>query len=211
MTRSIESWQPLRALQRWLHRMLWTLSSSAGPDLESWVRRAQGSGSAGRAAFDHIVHTESPWLLRYLRSLLGDRGLADDAAQQTWLRAYLSLGKLKEPSAFRGWIRQIATRTAFNLRRDRLTRDRYEQQAPSPTLAPDDGEAVDAEEALLASLDKLSYPYREILVLRYVEDLDMREIQTLLDLGPSAAKMRLKRARDAFRSAYQEVTHAEGP
>lgn len=68
-----------------------------------------------------------------------------------------------------------------------------------------------AEGAILACLDKLSYPYREILVLRYVEDLDMDEIQAMLDLGPSAAKMRLKRARDAFRAIYEEVADAEGP
>jgi RNA polymerase sigma-70 factor (ECF subfamily) len=191
--------------------MLWALSPHAGPDLEIWVRKAQGAGPAARSAFDHLVHTESPWLVGYLRSLLGDAGLADDAAQRTWLRAYLSLAKLQEAGAFRGWLRRIATRTAFNLRRDRGTRDRYEHAVPQAMYDPGHGEAMAAEEAILSCLDQLSYPYREILVLRYVEDLDMDEVQAMLDLGPSAAKMRLKRARDAFRAIYEEVADAEGP
>jgi len=191
--------------------MLWALAPTAGPDLEAWVQRAQGGGTAARSAFDHLVHTESPWLVGYLRSLLGDEGLADDAAQRTWLRAYLSLAKLQEAGAFRGWLRRIATRTAFNLRRDRGTRERYEHAAPQVTSDPGHGEATAAEDAIIACLDQLSYAYREILVLRYVEDLDLDEIQTMLDLGPSATKMRLKRARDAFRAIYEEVVDAEGP
>jgi len=206
---------PLGAVWRaaaWLVRLGLSLTTSGtGSDLESWVRRAQGAPPDARTAFDHLTRTESPWLLGYLRSLLGDVALAEDAAQRTWLRAYLSLSKLQEPRAFRGWLRRIATRTAFNLRRDRSTRDRYEQVVPGPMSDPGHTGAVEAHDALMSGLEQLSYPYREILVLRYVEDLDMEEIQTLLGLGASATKMRLKRARDAFRDVFEEVADAKGP
>jgi len=56
------------------------------------------------------------------------------------------------------------------------------------------------------TLARLSYPYREILLLRHVEEMALEDIATVLDVGLSAAKMRLSRARKAFMEHYEEVT-----
>jgi RNA polymerase sigma-70 factor (ECF subfamily) len=60
--------------------------------------------------------------------------------------------------------------------------------------------AVEAEARNLLEqvLPKLSYASREVLVLRYVEELSIAEIASMLNLGESAAKMRLSRAREEF-------------
>lgn len=171
------------------------------------VRRAQGGGPDARAAFDELARRHAAWLVRYLYHLLGDVGLADDAAQDSLLRAYTSLHRLREPAKLKAWLRQIATRTAFNARRSRATRGRYEDQAREPTRLPGAHEVVSAEESLSIVLDQMSYGYREILVMRYIEELDMDEIGEALDLGASACKMRLKRARDEFKLLHERVVH----
>lgn len=138
---------------------------------------------------------------------MGDAGLADDVTQETFLRAWLALGRLREHERFKPWLRTIATRTAFNLRRARATQGRYEEQAPHPISPPMPNGLVAADQQLLEVLDRLPYGFREVLVLRYIEDLDMSEIERTLDIRPSALKMRLKRARDEFRAIWEQLEH----
>jgi RNA polymerase sigma-70 factor (ECF subfamily) len=177
-------------------------------DDEELVRRAQAGEPGGRAAFDELVTRHHEWLRRYLFHLLGDAGLADDVAQETFLRAYTHVRKLREPSRLRGWLRQIGTRTAFNLRRARSTRARYEEGSRPPRNLPGAEEVVSAEEAFALALDALPYGYREILVMRYVEGLELDEIGRTLGLGASACKMRLKRARDEFKLHHARMVDA---
>jgi RNA polymerase sigma-70 factor (ECF subfamily) len=65
---------------------------------------------------------------------------------------------------------------------------------------------LEIRDSLLAVLSRLAYPFREVLILRYIEDLTISEIAALLDVGTSAAKMRLLRAREQFSAAYCELT-----
>jgi RNA polymerase sigma-70 factor (ECF subfamily) len=60
-----------------------------------------------------------------------------------------------------------------------------------------------ARDVLGKLLVQLSYPYREVLTLRYLEEMDVLEIAKALDLGESAAKMRLKRAREQLEQLCQ--------
>lgn len=167
------------------------------------VDQARRGGAGARAAYDQLIARHKDWLFTYLLRLLGDAGSADDAAQETFLRAWLAIGRLKSSERFRPWLRTIATRTAFNLRRSGKTRGRYEEAAPPPGHLPSPRELVETEELLLVVLDQLPYPYREVLVLRYLEEQPLAEIQAHLDIGSSALKMRLKRARDAFLELWE--------
>ncbi|MBX2803386.1 MAG: RNA polymerase sigma factor [Myxococcales bacterium] len=158
-------------------------------------------------AFDGLVHRHKSWLYGYLVHLLGDAGLADDVAQETFLRAWLALQRLHGTDRFRAWLRTIATRTAFNLRRSRSTRSKYEDRAPRPEAPPMPNGLVASDQLLMKVLDDMPYGYREVLVLRYVEDLSMEAIERTLDLRSSALKMRLKRARDQFRERWEQLAH----
>jgi RNA polymerase sigma-70 factor (ECF subfamily) len=59
---------------------------------------------------------------------------------------------------------------------------------------------------VLRALEHVPYVYREILVLRYIEDMELDEISAALGLGGSATRMRLSRAREFFRQAYTAIT-----
>jgi RNA polymerase sigma-70 factor (ECF subfamily) len=167
------------------------------------VQVAKSGGIPGRTAFDQLILRHQGWLLRYLVYLLGDPGAADDVGQESFVRAFLGLRDLRDGRTFRAWLRQTATRLAFNHHRDRATRSRYEGQAATEaTCEPRMEQRLAQRQAILWVLDQLPADYRAILVLFYVEELTLREIADVLDIGESAAKMRLSRARKAFRPLY---------
>ena len=164
------------------------------------VRRG---GVEGRRAFERLVSAHQTWLVRLMISLVGPN-LAEDVAQEAFVRAYLAIGRFREGDGFRPWLRVIAIRLAYNARREAQTRARYHdafRDVPrAPALSSD--ERASERDALLEALARVAYPYREILVLRYLEELQLREISALLNIGLSATKMRLHRAREEFRVFY---------
>src|SRR5436190_24196258 len=97
----------------------------------AFVRRAQ---SGDRTAFEDLVrgHARLVWASVY--GLVRDPAWTDDMVQETFLRAWESLGELKEPGAFRGWLLTIARRLAWR-RAELSDRDELVPQAPE-TAAP---------------------------------------------------------------------------
>jgi len=166
---------------------------------------ARWGGPAANRAFGALARRHQAWLVRLLLYLLGGTAGAEDAAQETFVRAFLAIGQFRGEASFRTWLRVIASRIAFNRRRDTATRERYIEQI-RPRTAPDAAGGLEARQVLQQTLARLSYPYREILVLRYVDELPVAEIAQVLDLGVSAAKMRLLRAREQFQQEYADLT-----
>lgn len=166
------------------------------------VERAREGGPDGMAAYGTLISRHQAWLVRYLVYLCRDQGTAEDLAQEVFIRAHRGLATYRGDASFRTWLRSIATRLAFNHRRDDATRRRYEEEAETSWMLPPSDDALASREALLRVLDGLAYPYKEILVLRFVEELSIEAIAYTLDIGKSAAKMRLSRARAAFESHY---------
>lgn len=167
------------------------------------VRRAR---RGDQRAFSVLCRRHEAWLVRYLYGLLGSSQDAEDVAQDAFVRAFAALDRFEGRSSVRTWLRTIATRLAFNRRRDAAARTRYEELPERRIATPDSAAAVEARQILDLVLARLAYPYREILVLRYLEELDVREVGRALGISQPAAKMRLLRARDQFRAVYDEVS-----
>lgn len=169
---------------------------------EALIAMVCGGDPRARPAFDVLVERHHAWLVRLLTYILGDQGLGEDVAQECFVRAYAAMCGGERPDAMQSWLRTIGTRLAFNRRRDRKTRAKYHDAAPGPAQSSSLDERLAATEAVQHALAELPFAYAEILVLRYVEELDVSEIAAMLDLGQSAAKMRLKRARDEFAERF---------
>ncbi len=170
------------------------------------VRVAGKRGLAGQLAFEKLVDRHQQWLVRLLMHLLGSQSDAEDVAQEAFIRAFLAIDSCGDGSRFRGWLRVLARRLAFNHRRDAKTRARYEERSgmlAARSVAPISG-AVEGRDLLKQVLGELAYPYREIMVLRFVEELPVKEIAGVLEIGESAAKMRLSRARAEFQRVYEK-------
>jgi RNA polymerase sigma-70 factor, ECF subfamily len=146
-------------------------------------------------------------------SCLGDVGLCEDAAQETFIKAFRYLVALRNPEKFPGWLARIARNvsTSFIRKRrrelERCRRWHVDQRASQPS------EAVPAEddplgETLRQSLADLPEQQRECLVLFYLEGKNIREAAELLGISESAMKTRLHRARVALRGTLEEKLEA---
>lgn len=144
--------------------------------------------------------------------LLGDRHLAEDATQETFLAALRSLGSYRGEGPIAAWLYRIAYRQAVALIRRR--RDVPAEPATVAALAERADAAHASPEARVlarelaeqvdAAIATLSPPLRAAFVLRDVEGLSTAEVAAALGIGESAVKMRLARARDTLRAELRE-------
>jgi RNA polymerase sigma-70 factor, ECF subfamily len=159
-----------------------------------------------QTAFGELVqlHQHAVYNLSY--RMLGERGEAEDAAQETFLRAYSHLDRYDADRPFRTWLLSIASNHCIDrLRKRRLTWLSIEEPLPPhPALSSDE---IEPEDAVISNersatvqrvLDELSPEYRAAVVLRYWYDLSYTEIAEMLETTESAVKSRLFRARQAL-------------
>lgn len=174
------------------------------------VAAVQKGGPAAQRAFRRLVELHQRWLVWFLTCLLANRSDAEDVAQEVFVRAFLAIDRFRGESRFRTWLRRIAINQAFNHRRAHVRHRAVALDDSWEGVSYDrHGEALAARDALLHCMQQLPYVSREILVLHHVEELSLKEVADTLDIGVSAAKMRLKRARDGFRDVFGEELAAE--
>jgi RNA polymerase sigma-70 factor (ECF subfamily) len=149
--------------------------------------------------------------------ILKDQGLAEDATQEIFLKAFNQVKSLKENSKIEGWL----NRMAYNYCIDQIRKNKKEKtenaQVESNQELVDFVEELDqiteSEEyqaELKKELDKLSESERLIIMLYYWEGLQVSEISEQLNLGESAVKMKLSRTRTKLKDRLTEkgVTHS---
>jgi RNA polymerase sigma factor (sigma-70 family) len=130
-------------------------------------------------------------LFAYLASRLGNSAQAEEAAQESFVRAFLSLKKLRKPESFYAWLLGIAGRVLKEQFRSQARRQL--ERAVAQTLLADDpaGEpAYPLEEAIAA----LPESHRQVIVLRYYEGLSCQEVATRLDMPLGTVTKTLSRA-----------------
>jgi RNA polymerase sigma-70 factor (ECF subfamily) len=162
-------------------------------------------------AFAPIFDQYHSRIYRYLRRLVGDPELAEDLAQQTFVKAYKALSAQgSEPENLRAWLYTIATNTALSaLRRRRLIAwlPLHPDRQPAPTASGREQEARIGERELLAqALGRLPKKDAACLLLHFQQGLTCAELSEILGVSLSAAKMRLYRARAAFCEAYLHLS-----
>jgi RNA polymerase sigma factor (sigma-70 family) len=130
--------------------------------------------------FERFYSTHAPEVLRFLRSRVG-RDAADDAFQETFLRALRAYDRLKHAEHLRAWVLTIASRVAIDtLRRRKGT------TVEIPEIAHHD--VRPAFEELAELTDALPPKERTAVVLRYGYDLTYEEIAAALESSPDAAR-----------------------
>lgn len=173
-------------------------------DIESlWVQRTL---AGDQQAFGELVLRYERDVFNLAYRMLGERGEAEDAAQEAFLRAYANLDRYDQERSFKTWVLSIASNHCIDrLRRRRLTWLSLEEPLPphpaltSDTPGPEEATLVHERNVLVQELlDKLSPEYRIAVVLRYWYDLSYAEIAEMLNTTESAVKSRLFRARQAL-------------
>ena len=162
------------------------------------------------AAFAALVDRHSPACLRYARRMLGSREDAEDATQETIVRAHRALARYDGRTSFRTWLMSILVnrcRTALLQRHHRTMRVVVDEAAldQAPAVEASDLALRDAIERALAQLDAAQ---REAFLLKHVEQLTYEEMAEATGIGVSALKMRVQRACDRLQILLKEDRYA---
>jgi RNA polymerase sigma-70 factor, ECF subfamily len=157
-------------------------------------------------AFGEIVTRYGPALQYYLLKLLGNPDAAVDASQEVWLDVHRGMTRLRRPESFRAWLYRVARdRAARALRRSRsLPRTVGDDQLANAEVV-DDFTAEDAAR-IHSALDRLSAEHREILVLRFMDDLSYEEISQVIGCHLGTVKSRIHHAKRLLRQAMEELS-----
>ena len=151
-------------------------------------------------AFEEIVSTYGPRLRYYLLKQLGSPEATDDVLQEVWLDVYRGIVRLRRPDAFRAWIYRIARDRAFRaLRRARVPCQLPDEAHLAAPEVEDDGFSAEGARRVHEALDRLSPSHRDVLLLRFIEDLTYDEIAQITGCPPGTVKSRIHHAKRLLR------------
>jgi RNA polymerase sigma-70 factor (ECF subfamily) len=158
-------------------------------------------------AFAELVARHHGPCLRFARYTLGDLDEAEDAVQETFVRAYRGLGRYQERQTFRAWLFRILLnrcRSAASRRRRRHERFVRDEQAMSGAIADAPSRIDGFEHRLARAMTGLDDRHREAFLLKLGEGLEYEELARVTGASVPALKMRVKRARDHVRTRWDE-------
>jgi len=168
------------------------------------IERAQ---AGDRHAFGDLVHRYRSSIIGVVYRMCGDSQLAEDAAQEAFIRAWTNLPRYKPRAPFRSWLYRIATNAALDvLRRQKPTADIDDLPLSDPTLGPERVLVV-AERASMVkeAVMALAPANRAALVLREYEGMSYQEIADTLDIPIGTVMSRLNYARKQLRVMLEDL------
>jgi RNA polymerase sigma-70 factor, ECF subfamily len=171
-------------------------------------------------AFRELVESYSAKLFRLAWRITGDEQSAEDAVQETFLRAYRSLDRFDSRSQFGTWLHRIAVNAALDLarkqQRHRARREDWPEEeaggepVPSPAPGPERiALSLEVERAVRSGMAELSAMERTAFVLRHFEGRSIAEICEQLGLGASAGKQAIFRAVKKLRRVLEPLVQTQ--
>lgn len=186
----------------------------------SLVARVQ---SGDKRAFDLLILKYQRRIIRLLSRMVSNQSELEDLAQETFVKAYRSIGQFRGDSAFYTWLYRIAINTARNWHALQKRRPQ-----PAEPIKTDTGETfhqidnltdIDTPEAIMAgrqvadvinqAISELPEDLRNALILREVEGLAYDEIAQIMNCPIGTVRSRIFRARDAIASKLRPVLESE--
>jgi RNA polymerase sigma-70 factor (ECF subfamily) len=157
-------------------------------------------------AFLALVRRYERRLLFFLRRFERDPEHALDVLQEVWLTAWRTRGLLRSPDAFRAWIYRIAHGKVIDAIRSEMRCRQVEQerQRSRATVATRPGASLEAAELVHFALSQISPEHREVLTLRFLEEMTLGEIAEVIDCPVGTVKSRLHYASREMLSVIEE-------
>ena len=149
-----------------------------------------------RHAFEELVTRRQSSVRNLMRRLCSDAALADDLAQQVFLKVWTSIRSLKQAEAFGGWLKKISLSVWLqHLRKNDVLRnaDEYEETAMSSNDAT--SSTMDLDDALAM----LAPTVRSCIVMSYHEGMSHDEISQAIDIPLGTVKSHIKRGSEKLR------------
>ena len=174
------------------------------------IQRAQ---EGDPLAVREIYRMYSPRVYAIVKRLAGDEGLAEDWAQEAWVRIFRALGTFRGDSRFTTWLHRIAVNSALHGRRwrERRVRDETPMIETLPARAHSDQTLLRMK--LEKAMQQLPERMRQVLVLHDVEGYTHEDIADFLGVTAGTSKSQLFKARarmrEILRPAYEERVNGE--
>jgi RNA polymerase sigma-70 factor, ECF subfamily len=191
----------------------------ADVDVRALIEQHRAGDSA---AFEEIVRLHSPSLLAAAKRRLGSDTAAQDAVQETFIRAYRAMPRFDGDLRLAAWLHRICTNVCFDefdrRRRDQATFDRltsWRHELPVGETVDADDDSVDPSDEvrrheLQAALKQIPPQYREALELHYGHDRSFKDIGDQLGVSEENARARASRGRKALRKLMAVPSAAFG-
>ncbi len=165
-----------------------------------------------KSAFEELVKRHQELVFSLSFKLTGNRELANDVAQEAFIRAWKAIGKFRGDSTFGTWIYRITVNTAWTLRKKakkHYSLNIEDTQEPVVVDEKKDPELVainsDLSLVLRKALNQIPLEQRIIVELKNIEGRSHKEIADYLDISVTAAKVRLHRAHQKLRNILEEI------
>lgn len=169
-------------------------------------------------AFGEIVEIYKEKVFQLCYRMLGNRHEAEDMAQEAFVRAYVNIHTFNIKLKFSTWLYRIAT----NLCIDRIRKKKpdyhldaevagtegltmYSQIAADTVMPEEELESLELQDTVQKEILKLPEKYRTVIVLKYIEELSLKEISEILDLPIGTIKTRIHRGREALRKQLSNL------
>ena len=174
-----------------------------------------------KLAFEALMRRHNRRLFRVTRSVLRDGDAAQDAVQETYLRAFTKLDSYQPSGKFGAWISRVAFNEALMMRRRNRGDTISLEDAGEDAMAVEEAAASDAPTAdqfleaaharalLEHAIDALPDNFRTVFMLRAVEGLDVRETADCLGVNSATVRTRLFRAQRLLRAGLSRRLHGE--
>jgi RNA polymerase sigma-70 factor (ECF subfamily) len=162
-----------------------------------------------RNAFGELVRRHYQGVVRVVYSMCGDAGLAEDAAQEAFIRAWINLPAFEPSAPLKNWIYRIAINAALDVLRKKPEESLEERQESMLSDQAQGPEAALVEKERIAqvrqAMQALPEASRSVLVLREYGELSYQEIARVLDIPVGTVMSRLNYARNRLRELLTGV------
>jgi RNA polymerase sigma-70 factor, ECF subfamily len=165
------------------------------------------------AAFESLVRAHGGRLLSVARRFLGSNEDAEDAVQETFIKAFKAIRTFEERAQLHTWLHRIVVNTSLMKLRERRRKPQESIDDLLPNFGADGHQAIESKEwsdavferketasMVRRAIEMLPDQHRVVLVLRDIEERDTAETAALLGTSTTVVKVRLHRARQALRT-----------
>jgi RNA polymerase sigma-70 factor, ECF subfamily len=172
------------------------LSKAAAQTVDDALARC---ADGDRSAFSEIVREHQSMVFSLALHFLRNPSMAEDLAQDVFLSLYRNLGSIKSGAHLRFWLRKVTCHRSI----DRVRRRRPDgmlslDDVPEPAVAADVRDLL-LEEKLWKLVATLPDKSRMVVILRYQEDMELREIAEVMEIPINTVKSSIERALDLLR------------
>jgi RNA polymerase sigma-70 factor, ECF subfamily len=184
------------------------------------VRQAQNGNDF---AFEELVRRHQQRVFALVGGILRRREDVEDVAQQVFMKAFVSLKRFDQRSAFSTWLYKISVNECWDYLRKKKVRPLvYESDLSEEQVSRLDGivsqdrppeapsERAEAKELVERMLERLPDQDRQLLLLKEVEGFSVEELAAILDLNVNTVKVRLFRARGRIMQHYRKRVSSSG-